>query len=82
MTARRQAIIIDYEPEIEALYATVEETTRAIIDFPDSWTLETSLEFTRKLVGSVLTKKVSDEEDLFQHGCDRFVHDSSKVLTY
>lgn len=73
MTARRQAIIAEYEPEIEALYAAAEETTRAVVAFPPSWTPETGLEFARKLVGSVLKQEVSDDDDIFQHGCDRFV---------
>lgn len=73
MTARRPAIIADYEPEIEALYAAVEATTRTLVAFPPSWTPEASLVFARTLIGSVLKQEVSDEDDVFQHGCDRFV---------
>lgn len=71
-TARRQAIIADYEPEIEALYAAVDETTQADITPPSSWDLQSSLRFVREVVRRVLTHEVNDSDDIFQKGCDRF----------
>ena len=70
-TARRQAIITEYEPEIDALYDAVDETAQAVTDFPKEWTKESSLKFTRELIGSVLKVPVRDDDDIFQHSCDR-----------
>ena len=36
-TPRRHAIIREYEPEIDALYAAVDESTQADIEPPHSW---------------------------------------------
>ena len=72
LTPRRQAVIAQYEPEIDALYEAVDETTQAVKHFPNEWTEVTSLEFARNLVGSVLKHPVKDDDDIFQHSCDRF----------
>jgi len=74
LTARRQAVIADYEPEIDALYDRVAETAQAVKHFPNEWTEQTSLEFARNLIGSVLKVAVKDDDDIFQHSCDRSVH--------
>ena len=71
LTARRQAVIAEYEPEIDALYDRAAETAQAVKYFPNQWTKETSLEFARNLVGSVLKVRVKDDDDIFQHSCDR-----------
>ena len=72
LTARRQAVIADYEPEIDALYDAVAETAQAVKYFPEEWTEQSSLEFARNLVGSVLKIPVKDDDDIFQCSCDRF----------
>ena len=72
LTVRRQAVIAEYEPEIDALYDAVDETAQAVKYFPKEWTEQSSLEFTRNLVGSVLKVPVKDDDDIFQHSCDRF----------
>ena len=71
LTARRQATIVEYESEIDALYDAVEETAQAIEHFPEEWTEQTSLEFARNLINSVLKVPVKDNDDIFQHSCDR-----------
>ena len=71
LTARRQAIIAEYESEIDALYDAVDETAQAVKHFPEEWTEQSSLDFARNLVGSVLKVPVKDGDDIFQHGCDR-----------
>lgn len=70
-TARRQAIINDYEEEIDELYANVDETTQPGIALPSSWAASNALDFIRTVVQSVMKLKLGDEDDLFQHGCDR-----------
>ena len=71
LTARRQVAIREYEPEIDALYERVDETAQAVKHFPNEWTEHTSLEFARNLIGNVLKVRVRDDDDIFQHSCDR-----------
>ena len=68
---RWQAVIAEYAPEIEALYASVEESTQADLPAPRSWDVKQASQFIRHLVTSVLGRPLDDTEDLFQHGCDR-----------
>lgn len=77
LTARRQAVIAEYGPEIDALYDAVDETAQAAEYFPNEWTEKTSLEFSRNLVSSVLKVPVKDDDDIFQHSCDRSVPSAS-----
>lgn len=80
LMARRQAVINDYEQEIEALYDAAEESTQAAGTLPTSWTMETSLEFIRSVIHSVMKVEVPDDVDIFQHSCDRFVSDVKPAL--
>ncbi|KAJ7185924.1 hypothetical protein C8R46DRAFT_388493 [Mycena filopes] len=68
-TARRQAIIADYNDEIQALYATVDETTQPALRL-ESWDPISTLEFVREVVHNVMARAVEDDADIFQHGCD------------
>lgn len=70
-TARRQAVIKDYEPEIEELYSQVEETTQPGLLLPSNWGPTQSLEFVRAAVFTVLKRELGDYDDIFQNGCDR-----------
>ena len=71
MTARRQAILKDYDEEINALYDVVEQTSQVDIPIPAEWTPSKSLDYMRHVVHKVMTQNVADEVDIFQHGCDR-----------
>jgi len=71
MTARRQAIIKDYEKEINALYDVIDQTSQVDIPVPAEWTPSQSLDYMRHIVHKVMTHKVPDDVDIFQHGCDR-----------
>jgi hypothetical protein len=71
MTARRQAILKDYDSEINALYDTVEKTSQVDIPIPAEWTLSQSLDYVRHVLHKVMTQNVADDVDIFQHGCDR-----------
>ena len=71
MTARRQAILKDYDEEINALYDVVEQTSQVDIPIPAEWTPSHSLDYIRHVVQKVMTQNVADEVDIFQHGCDR-----------
>lgn len=74
MTARRQAVIQDYDEEINKLYDLVQESTQSYIPLPEMWNATTTTEFVRSVVQKVLIHTVADEDDIFQHGCDRFVN--------
>jgi thioester reductase-like protein len=69
MTARRQAILKDYDNEINALYDAVEQTSQVDIPSPSEWTPSQSLDYVRRIVHKVMTQ-VADGIDIFQHGCD------------
>lgn len=71
-TVRRQAVIADYEAEIERLYAAVQETTQPHISMPETWTRPNTLMFVRIIVTEVLKREISDDQDLFESGCDRY----------
>jgi hypothetical protein len=71
-TARRQAIIKQYEDEIEAVYNAVEATTQANIPLPEEWNIISTTSFVRAVVNGVLVRYVQDDDDIFQHGCDRY----------
>jgi hypothetical protein len=70
-SARRQAIIQDYEEEIEDVYRAVAETTQENLEGPANWDASSALDFVRKVVHGVLKTAVPDSADLFQYGCDR-----------
>jgi hypothetical protein len=71
MTARRQAILKDYDPEINALYDMVEKTSQVDIPVPAEWTPSQSLDYVRRILHKVMAQNVADDVDIFQHGCDR-----------
>jgi len=71
MTARRQAILKDYDEEINALYNSVEQTSQIDVPLPVAWTLSQSLDYVRHIIHKVMTQEVADRVDIFQHGCDR-----------
>ncbi|KAH7929530.1 acetyl-CoA synthetase-like protein [Leucogyrophana mollusca] len=69
-TPRRQAIIAEYEREIDALYEAVEESTQSNIAPPPRWDRDASTEYVRKVVTTVMGRTASDHDDIFQQGCD------------
>ncbi|PBK69900.1 hypothetical protein ARMSODRAFT_974971 [Armillaria solidipes] len=69
-TVRRQAALNDYSAEIETLYKTVEDSTRAGILPPLEWDGTSTQEFVRNVVLQTLPRPIPDNADLFQHGCD------------
>jgi hypothetical protein len=71
MTARRQAILKDYDAEINALYDVIEQTSQVDIPIPVEWSPSPSFDYVRRVVHKVMAQKVADGVDIFQHGCDR-----------
>ncbi|KAF8825493.1 hypothetical protein HHX47_DHR6000281 [Lentinula edodes] len=66
----RQAILNQYEEEIEAVYKAVEETTQSDIPAPVEWNPLSTKSFVRNIVTQVLSHTVKDGDDIFQYGCD------------
>ena len=71
MTPRRQAILKDYDEEINALYHGAEQRSQIDVPLPIEWTSSKSLDYVRRITHKVMAKKVTDVVDIFQHGCDR-----------
>lgn len=67
------AIINDYAQEIEELYAAAEESSEDQLAPPLSWVYDDVKAFVRAVITRVLEHEVGDNDDIFQHGCDRFV---------
>ncbi|KAI0265422.1 acetyl-CoA synthetase-like protein [Gloeopeniophorella convolvens] len=70
MTARRQAILKDYDAEINALYENVEQNSQVDVPIPSEWSESSSLGYVRQIVHKVMAGEVADSADVFQHGCD------------
>jgi len=72
MTPRRQAILKDYDEEINALYGSAEQTSQVDIPLPVEWTSSQSLDYVRHIIHEVMAQKVTDQVDISEHGCDRY----------
>ena len=72
-TPRRQVIIEEYESEIEKLYSAANESSQADeLSPPDAWDLISATQFVRTAVDRIVKARVTDTDDLFQKGCDRY----------
>ena len=72
-TPRRQAIINEYEEEINQLYDSIEESAQIDISAPDRWTAQSTYTFVRSVVLHVIKgRDITDDDDLFEHGGDRY----------
>lgn len=71
-TVRRQAVIADYEDEIDALYAAIQEAAQPHISSPTEWSRTNTLSSIRIVVTEVLKREISDDDDFFASGCDRY----------
>lgn len=71
-TVRRQAVIADYEDEIDALYAAIQEAAQPHISSPTEWSQTSTISFIRIVVTEVLKREISDDEDFFASGCNRY----------
>lgn len=71
---RRHVSVALYEDEINNVYATVTAQGSSGPPPPATWNETSAMEYVRTLVGQVLKNKVGDEDDLFEFGCDRYVH--------
>lgn len=73
-TPRRQVCIAAYAAEIDALYKRVEESSQVLAP-PRDWSPTSTREYIKAVVRKVMKNdEIQDEDDLFQNGCDRYVH--------
>jgi len=72
-TPRRMAVLTAYQDEIKQAYASADKCSQPDIPLPEIWEIEECLVFVRCAVRRVMQVPVSDDEDIFQAGCDRFV---------
>ncbi|KAF8585451.1 acetyl-CoA synthetase-like protein [Ramaria rubella] len=78
LTVRRGFTLKDYEPEIEAMYQAVQESSQTEIPAPPKtdekggWTLEESLHFVHEAVRDVIkgAAGLKEDDDIFGYGCD------------
>lgn len=71
-TPRRQVCIAAYEPEIDALYARVEQSSQKDLPLPRDWSLAVITEYVGDLVRKVMKNSaLEDTSDIFLEGCDR-----------
>ena len=68
---RRKWILKDYQEEISALYAAVEETAQSDVAAPAAWDEDNTRTFLRTVFERVLKKSIPDDADFFRNGCDR-----------
>lgn len=72
-TARRQAIINDYEEEINQVYDDVRDSAQTNISAPKEWTTQSTYSLVHSVVHQVLKgRTMGDDDDLFENGCDRY----------
>ncbi|KAF5350345.1 hypothetical protein D9758_012816 [Tetrapyrgos nigripes] len=69
-TLRRQAVLSDYEEEIETLYSSMEASIQANAPLPSAWDSDSIGEFVSSVVLGVLNRSVNKSADLFEQGCD------------
>ncbi|KZT07586.1 acetyl-CoA synthetase-like protein [Laetiporus sulphureus 93-53] len=69
-TVRRGVVLKEYDQEINDIYDLVEKSAQSNVPPPEKWDLDSAAQFVRAVVGKIMTHKVTDSDDLFQHGCD------------
>lgn len=77
-TPRRAQIIATYESEIDQIYAALDEMSQT--EPPTDWSPENTLRFVGAVMNSVLKRTISDTEDIFEGGCDRWVSSRCSLL--
>lgn len=78
-TPRRPIVIKAYEQEINDLYNSIVDSSQTDLPTPLKWTENETLDFIRLVVINVVKSKPDDNADIFQEGCDRFVHKFSSA---
>lgn len=71
-TPRRQICLKEYSDDITEAYKAITESSHHELLPPSTWEYGDVVEFMRKVVNKVLGRSLSDEDDLFQHGADRY----------
>lgn len=72
-TPRRHVVLESYEQEIREAYAAVEKSSQTYLQPPSGLALEATLPFVRLALSEIIPEMPKDDDDIFQHGCDRYV---------
>lgn len=72
-TARRAVVLSAYEHEISLAYEAFEESSQPSFPIPDTWDSDECHEFARNVVENIIPHHLSDDDDIFLQGCDRYV---------
>jgi hypothetical protein len=72
-TLRRQAILDMYQSEIQNAYTAVEASSQTHLILPEGTDAAENLKFMKRVVAEVMLEMPGDDDDIFQHGCDRYV---------
>ncbi|RPD67101.1 acetyl-CoA synthetase-like protein [Lentinus tigrinus ALCF2SS1-7] len=67
---KRTIILREYQDDIEALYAQVEQTAQSDVAAPQTWDVGSTRAFVRTVVERVVQRSLADDADLFRNGCD------------
>lgn len=70
---RRSIILAEYDNEVEALYKDIEDSAQGDLQPPEDWDEESTLAFIRGVVERTLRHTLSDDDDIFRSGGDRYV---------
>lgn len=70
-TPRRHVVLDTYAQEIHEAYMAVEHSSQSHIPPPVNYELTETLRFARQAIAEVMIDTPQDDEDIFQHGCDR-----------
>ena len=76
---RRTPVLRDYEDEIGALYAAVEQSSLGDVPSPPSWDSDGIKAFVVTIVERVLGRSLPEDADVFRNGCDRRVYFSNDI---
>lgn len=68
---KRATILQDYHSEINNIYAALEHSNN--VDPPSDWSPKNLYEFVTRVINGTLKNPVKDTEDIFNHGCDRWL---------
>ncbi|PCH42383.1 acetyl-CoA synthetase-like protein [Wolfiporia cocos MD-104 SS10] len=69
-TVRRGAVTSEYEDEVNQLYETVASSAQSSVPPPSGWDITSTTGYIRDIIHKALMRPVTDDDDLFQHGCD------------
>lgn len=78
----RKASLADYESEIDATYRAVAESAEKGVAGPTEWSPDSVHDFVKQVVFKIMEQELADDDDIFVHGGDRYIHSPSHQMTF